>query len=58
MATKGQKATFRTIGGNTLVFVHEGDPYGYGSWTCNGCHTDARSKVEEANSHASQCRAQ
>ncbi|MFI6296900.1 hypothetical protein ACIBEJ_35285 [Nonomuraea sp. NPDC050790] len=58
MAEQGQKATLRTLGGNTVEFVHEGGIYGFGSWTCNGCHTSARNRLENANAHAAECRAE
>lgn len=58
MADAGQTAAFRTAGGNRVEFVHEGGPYGYGTWTCNGCHINDRTKVGEANGHAAQCRAE
>ncbi len=54
---EGASVTFGTIGGSEVAFVHEGGPYGYGSWTCKGCHTSNRTKVEEANEHAGKCRA-
>lgn len=57
-AQKGEAVTFRTVGGNTVKFVHEGGPYGYGAMTCNGCKVSDRVKVEEANQHAGECRAQ
>lgn len=58
MATEaGTIATFTTIGGADLTFVHEGGVYGYGQMACGGCHTSQRSTVGEANEHASTCRA-
>lgn len=56
MADEGTTATFRTIGGNTVTFVHEGYA-DYGLMKCNGCHVTKRVLVGDANDHAAGCRA-
>jgi hypothetical protein len=54
---RGTKVTFSTVGGSTVDFVYEGGPHDWGRMTCNGCKTNGRVQVQNANKHAGECRA-